>query len=131
MKTKTKTGKYRNRFTLDEDGQKFDSKKEMRRYLELKKMEQQGLIWNLRRQVKFTLLPSVYEERTVQLKRKTTTKKVCVFRETSYWADFVYVQDGEEVVEDVKASAKFQDPVYKLKKKMMYMIHQVKIKETY
>ena len=122
MKTKAKTGKYRNRFTLDEDGQKFDSKKEMKRYLELKKMEQQGLIWNLRRQVKFTLLPSVYEEHKVELKRKTTTKRVCVFRETSYWADFVYVQDGEEVVEDVKASAKFQDPVYKLKKKMMYMI---------
>lgn len=94
-------------------------------------MEQAGLIWNLRRQVSFTLLPAVYETQTVQLKTKTKEKTVCLYRETNYVADFVYVQDGEEIVEDVKASAEFQDPVYKLKKKLMYMMNNVKIKEVY
>lgn len=113
------------------DGQKFDSKKELARYNELVKMEKEGKIWNLRRQVRYVLLQSIYEDVPVQLKYKVKYKRVCLFRETAYIADFVYDQDGAEVVEDVKASQWFQDPVYKLKKKLMYMIHNIKIKEVY
>lgn len=126
-----KKSKFHNVKVEGPNGQKFDSKKELARYNELVKMESQGLIYNLRRQVKYTLLSSIYEQVTVQLKRKVTTRQVCLFRETSYTADFVYDKDGEEVVEDVKASQFFQDPVYKLKKKLMYMIHHIKIKEIY
>lgn len=131
MAKKIRRSKYGNRTIITEDGMKFDSKKEKDRYYTLKRMEEQGLIWNLRRQVKFTLLGKVEEEIPVQLKTKMSTKKVCLFRETYYMADFVYIQDGNEVIEDVKASQKFQDPVYKLKKKLMYMIHHIKIKEIY
>lgn len=123
--------KFGNTKVRTEDGLTFDSKKEYARWLELKAMEDAGLIWNLRRQVSFVLLPAVYETQTIQLKTKTKEKNVCLYRETNYIADFVYLQDGEEVVEDVKASADFQDPVYKLKKKLMYMMNNVKIKETY
>ena len=126
-----KRSKYRNVKVTNADGEVFDSKRELKRYNELKVMEKAGLIYNLRRQVKFTLLSAAYEEVPVQLKTKVKYKKVCLFKETNYVADFVYDQDGVEVVEDVKADAKFQDPVYKLKKKMMYMIHHIKIKEVY
>ena len=128
---KTRFSRFGNKKVKTEDGLTFDSKKEYSRYLELKAMEDAGLIWNLRRQVKFLLLPAVYETQKVQLKTKVKEKDVCLYRETHYVADFVYLQDGEEVVEDVKASAEFQDPVYKLKKKLMYMMNNVKIKEVY
>ena len=124
--------KYGNRKIKTEDGLTFDSKKEMNRYYTLKKMEQGGEICNLQRQVKYKLLSKIEEEVPVQLKTKVGTKKVTLFRETYYIADFVYnTPDGEEVIEDVKASQKFQDPIYKLKKKLMYMIHHIKIKEIY
>ena len=126
-----KRSKYHNYRVEGPNGEKFDSKKELARFNELVKLEREGKIWNLRRQVKYTLLQTVYEEVPVQLKRKVSYKKTVLFRETSYTADFVYQQDGQEVVEDVKASAFFQDPVYRLKKKLMYMIHNIKIKEIY
>lgn len=128
----TRRSKYGNRKIKTEDGLTFDSKKEMNRYYALKKMEAGGEICNLQRQVKYKLLSKIEEEVPVQLKTKVGTKKVTLFRETYYIADFVYnTPDGEEVIEDVKASQKFQDPIYKLKKKLMYMIHHIKIKEIY
>ena len=78
---------------------KFDSKKELKRYNELVLLERAGEISSLRRQVTFTLLNAAYEEVPVQLKTKIRFKRVCLFRETTYVADFVYYKDGEEVVE--------------------------------
>ena len=129
-KKKREISKMLNVRVKTEDGQVFDSKKEYARYLTLRKMEQEGQIWNLRRQVRYVLLPSQHMEVPVQLKRKVGTKKVCLFRETAYVADFVYVQDDEEVVEDVKSVYTRKEPVYKLKKKLMYMIHNIMIKEV-
>lgn len=126
-----KRSKYGNRKIITIDGQKFDSKKEKQRYDELVLMEKAGLIRNLKRQVPFELLPAVWEDVTIQLKTKVKQERRCIFRTTEYVADFTYEQDGVEVVEDVKASAYFQDSVYKLKKKMMYCIHNIKIKEVY
>lgn len=131
MKKKTKRSKYGNTKVKTEDGLVFDSKKEKERYDKLLEMEREGKIWNLRRQVEYLLLPAVTETVPVQLKTKVKYKEVTLYRETNYKADFVYMEDGEEVVEDVKASKWFQDPVYKLKKKLMYMIHHIKIKEVY
>lgn len=131
MKKKTKRSKYGNTKVKTEDGLVFDSKKEKERYDKLLEMEREGKIWNLRRQVEYLLLPAVTETVPVQLKTKVKYKEVTLYRETNYKADFVYIEDGEEIVEDVKASKWFQDPVYKLKKKLMYMIHHIKIKEVY
>lgn len=123
--------KYGNKKITTPDGQTFDSKKEKERYDTLRLLEKNGQIWNLQRQVKYILLPSVKEQVPVQLKTKVSYKEKTLFKETAYYADFVYMENGEEVVEDVKASDFFQDPVYKLKKKLMYMIHHIKIKEVY
>lgn len=123
--------KYGNKKITTPDGQTFDSKKEKERYDTLRLLEKNGQIWNLQRQVKYILLPSIKEQVPVQLKTKVSYKEKTLFKETAYYADFVYMENGEEVVEDVKASDYFQDPVYKLKKKLMYMIHHIKIKEVY
>ena len=108
--------KYHNeRLTID--GEKFDSKKEYRRYEELKLLERTGLISDLRRQVPFELVP-----------RQIANGKV-VERAVKYIADFTYRENGQLVVEDVKSDATRTD-AYKIKKKLMLSVHGVRIKEV-
>ena len=81
--------KYRNKKVLL-DGVAFDSKKEAKRYRELKLMEDAGMISRLERQVKFDLLPN----------QKDPDGKV-IERKVQYVADFVYMKNGKVVVEDL------------------------------
>ena len=97
------------------DGEVFDSLKEKRRYQELKLLEKAGEIKDLRRQVKYILIPSQRRGGKV------------VERECSYIADYVYEENGETVVEDVKG---FRTADYKLKRKMMLLFHDIQIKEV-
>lgn len=48
-------------------------------------------------------------------------------RPIRYIADFVYVDAGKETVADAKGYSK--NPVYRMKKKMMKLIHGIEIKE--
>lgn len=129
---KKKRNKYGNK-PVSHEGMKFDSGKEFERWLFLKEAEQRGEISNLRRQVKFQLLPSVVEEYEVQLKTKTKTKTRVVQQAVFYICDFCYEKDGAEVVEDVKASPNkaVLDKTYTLKKKMMKSLKGIDIKEVY
>jgi hypothetical protein len=129
---KKKRNKYGNK-PVSYEGMKFDSGKEFERWLFLKEAEQRGEISNLRRQVKFQLLPSVVEEYEVQLKTKTKTKTRVVQQAVFYICDFCYKKDGAEVVEDVKASPNkaVLDKTYTLKKKMMKSLKGIDIKEVY
>lgn len=97
------------------DGQVFDSKKELKRFQELKLLEKAGEINDLRRQVKYVLIPSQRRDGKV------------VERECSYWADFVYEENGQTVVEDVKG---FSTADYKIKRKMMLLFHNIQIREV-
>lgn len=103
--------KYNNKKTIV-DGIKFDSKKEAKRYTELKKEEQKGTIKNLKLQPKFLLNPTVRYD-------GTTYKKV------SYKADFMYTKNDEIVVEDVKG---YKTEIYKLKKKIFLNLYGSKYK---
>lgn len=107
-----KINKYKNK-KITIDNITFDSKKESLRYQQLKLLEQAGVISNLELQKKFIL----------QDKFELNGKK---YREISYVADFVYIQDGETVVEDAKG---FKTEVYKLKKKMFMYKYKMEIKE--
>ena len=81
----------------------FDSKKEAKRYLELKMLEKAGKIKNLKLQPVFLLQEGFYYQGEA-------------IRQITYRADFEYVNEkGERVVEDVKG---FKTDVYKLKKKL-------------
>jgi hypothetical protein len=101
--------KYGNKRVQTEDGW-FDSQAEHRRWCELKLMERAGKIKNLRRQVDFELIPAIGG-----------------FRKIIYRADFVYEEDGREVVEDRKG---FRDRVYRLKCRLMLWRHNIVIRET-
>ena len=106
---KAKQSKYHAVKTVLDD-MKFDSKKEAKRYTQLKQMERSGLIKKLRLQVPFVLVD-----------------KSCYGCEIKYVADFVYIENGIEIVEDVKG---VKTPVYKLKKRLMAERYGIKIKET-
>ena len=57
------SNKYQNK-KITIDGVKYDSKKEARRWQELKLLEKAGEIYDLRRQVKFVLIPAQREPDT-------------------------------------------------------------------
>lgn len=121
-----KRAKYRNRkITLGEDT--YDSMKEYRRYLDLLAMQQAGEIYDLRRQVKYELIPAQREPDTIG-KRGGVHKGKLLEKEVSYYADFVYRITGtdEEIVEDTKG---VRTTDYILKRKMMLYFHGIKIKE--
>ena len=99
---------------LDTPDGKFDSKKEYQRWCELKLMEKAGQIKDLKRQVKYEILP----------KYELNGKKI---RGISYVADFVYEKNGSKIVEDCKG---FKTPVYKIKKKMFEYKYQIELKES-
>lgn len=96
------------------NGITFDSRREADRYLVLKSMEEDGTIENLRRQVRYELVPAF----DVDGKH---------YRPVYYVADFVYVEDDKEVVEDVKG---MRTDVYRLKSKLFARRYGKVIKET-
>ena len=120
-----KRSKYGNKKvtqTINGESYKFDSKKEAKRFNELYLLARKGNITELTLQPKYLLL------NTLRLPdHKTMAKR-------HYIADFRYINDkGETIVEDVKASAKFQDPVYRLKKHLFLEKygHELIFKEVY
>lgn len=129
FKKKTK-GKYKNK-KVEYDGFGFDSTKEKDRYVFLKDAEKKGIITDLKRQVKFELIPSIKEKYVKQLKTKEKECERTVQLAISYTCDFQYKKDGAIVVEDVKASPKFIDPTYILKEKIFRWKFGFSIKRVY
>jgi hypothetical protein len=113
--------KYRNRPTGG-----YASRKEARRAEELKLLEQAGAIRDLREQVPFILIPA----------QKDASGRV-IERMCKYVADFVYAEavsgqwaiEWRRVVEDVKSDPS-KTEAYRIKKKLMLMVHGVRILET-
>ena len=97
------------------DGEKFDSKKEARRWAELKMLKKAGQVRNINRQLAFELI--VNGERV-----------------GAYVSDFIYERltasgspKWEKVIEDCKG---FRTPLYRLKKKLFEAQYGRKILET-
>lgn len=90
------------------DGITFDSKKEAKRYVELKLLVKSGVISELKLQPRFDLIINDCK---------------CGF----YKADFEYIENGKTVIEDVKG---MKTPVYNLKKKLIKAIYNIDIFET-
>lgn len=91
------------------DGIKFASKKEARRYGELKLLERAKMIADLK-------LQPVIECRIAGY------GLIC-----KYIADFFYTEKGQPVYEDCKG---FKTPIYKLKKKLVKALTGIDIRET-
>lgn len=98
------------------DGITFDSKREADRYLVLKSMEEDGAIEDIRRQVRYELVPAFDVDGRH-------------YRPVYYVADFVYLdkETGKEVVEDVKG---MRTDVYRLKSKLFARRYGMSIRET-
>lgn len=123
-------GKYKNRIIKTADGV-FASRKEYRRWCELLAMQNAGLIKDLKRQVKYVLIPTQREPDTIG-KRGGIHKGKVIEKECSYYADFCYqlADTGETVVEDVKGyKMGGAYSIFKIKKKLMLYVHHIKIKE--
>lgn len=111
MKSMSKYGSRK--VTLD--GITFDSVRESRRYGELKLLEKSGKIMDLKRQVKYQLIPA----------QKVNGKTV--ERAVNYIADFTYWKGNEFVVEDTKG---FKTKDYIIKRKLMLWVHGIRIREV-
>lgn len=95
--------KYHNK-KVEVDGIMFDSRKESKRYLELKKLQDKGIISGLELQKKFCICP------------KTET----VRRARFYLADFYYIdENGIQVIEDVKSPITAKEPLFTLKRDLV------------
>lgn len=121
--------KYKNRKIIV-DGIKFDSKKEATRYKELKMLEKAGIIHDVQRQVKYVLIPAQYEPTSsvyVKGNNKGKPKKgKLIERECAYYADFVYIRNGDTIVEDTKG---IRTTEYIIKRKLMLYVHNIRIRE--
>lgn len=128
---KREKGKKYNNTKVEYDGIKFDSKKEMQRYIVLKDAENSGVISNLELQVKYELIPAVREEYIEHLKTKDKVKTRTLQLPITYTCDFQYLKDGVLIVEDVKASPKMLPKEFVMKEKMMFALKGIKIKKVY
>lgn len=92
------------------DGITFDSKREARRYVELRLLQRAGEISELELQKRYELIPKQGKERPVY-----------------YTADFVYKdKNGETVVEDAKG-CRTRD--YIIRRKLMLWRYGIKVRE--
>ncbi|PKF31946.1 DUF1064 domain-containing protein [Acinetobacter proteolyticus] len=112
----------RNKFNAQKvelDGMTFDSKKEYKRYIELKALQQKGEIFGLEHHTKFELAPKTKIEGEKRAKPAIR-----------YFADFTYyIITGECIVEDVKSAATRKLASYRTKKHLMNTVHGISITE--
>lgn len=100
------------------DGITFDSKREARRFAELRLMERAGEISNLQIQVPYELIPTQRDEETGRV----------IERAVTYRADFVYNdRTGKMIVEDAKG---YRTDVYLIKRKLMLKVHKIRVVEV-
>lgn len=111
------------------NGIEFDSRKEARRYQELLLLQRAGVIQDLKMQVKYILVPAQYEtyERYGKNGQRLKDGQRLLEKECAYVADFVYTENGIEIVEDTKG-VKTKD--YIIKRKLMLYTHGIRIKEV-
>lgn len=106
------TNKYHAK-RITADGDTFDSKKEYQRWCELKLLEKVHRIEKLQRQVKFPII-----------------KKSKYGREIVYIADYVYYENGNMIVEDVKSEITRKNGVYRIKKRLVAELYSIEIREV-
>lgn len=108
--------KYRNR-VFERNGEEYRSEKEYNRHMTLIHKVHFSEISNLQREVVYELIPSVI----LNGRKKPPIR---------YIADFVYFQNGREVVEDVKSPITKKNPVYRLKKHLLKWKYDIDIREV-
>lgn len=108
-----KRPKYNNCRFKDSEGV-WDSKKERERWTQLRLLQSAGKIQELQKKIAFELIPASFKDH----KR---------LRPIQYVADFVYIEGGIRIVEDVKG---VKNKFYLLKKRLMWEKFGIDILET-
>ena len=103
-------------------GMTFDSRKEFKRFLYLQFLEKKGVISQLRRQVKFQIIPPLYVARTVNHAKTTRIKSRLIDSPAYYTCDFLYRENGRIIIEDVKSAETARLKDYILRRKLMIRI---------
>lgn len=114
------------------NGEAYDSTKEYKRYRELLLLEKAGAITDLQKQVKFVLIPAQYEtfERYGKSGKRLKDGQRCIEKECSYYADFVYYENGKKIVEDTKGYKKGTAyDLFTIKRKLMLSVHGIRVRE--
>ena len=106
--------KYKNKKYVDEEGNIWDSKKEWKFYLQLLENDK---IRDIERQVEYILIP-----------RLTNEEGKFLYHPVKYKLDFKYYSEEDCRVHYVDVKG-FKTSEYKIKKKLMYYIHNIIIEE--
>jgi hypothetical protein len=93
------------------DGIVFASKRQAKRYVQLKTLEKSGVISHLEREPEF--------------KVSINGHHYCRYR-----ADFAYFHDGKRVIEDVKSSGTAKDAAYRLRKRAAELQFFIQVREV-
>lgn len=112
-----RTGRV-NHETVIINGITFDSMAEAERYKVLRVMEKTGKISGLECHPRWEIIP----KQQVDGHRN--------FQAAHYTADFKYYQDGQMIVEDVKSEYTRQAEDYRLRRKLMYLVHHIYVTEV-
>ena len=117
------------------DGIEFDSKKEARRYYELKLLERAGEISDLKLQEEYELIPAQYKTfpRYGKTGKRLQDGKRCIEKSCVYKADFVYMRGGQLIVEDTKGHRDPSSATYAkfvIKRKLMLWRYGIRIVEV-
>ena len=100
------------------DGNKFDSKKEARRYTELKLLLRAGEISNLKLQPKFRF---EVDGKPLKVREKGA-------KQVTYSADFSYTDKfGKDIVEDVKSPATASNSTFRIKKALFETLYDMEL----
>ena len=113
---KNKYHNHKSMRMIDGKPVQFDSRREAERWDELALLQRAGRISDLKRQVRYRLIPEQRDARGHVIERPC-----------DYYADFVYTKDGRTVVEDAKGH---RTPEYIIKRKLMLRVYGIRIREV-
>ena len=101
------------------DGEVFNCMNDYYRWCDLRQLETDGKISELKRYVKYVLIPAQRDE-----------SGKLVEHEVSYIADFEYILDGKKIVEDTQSYARGASyQIFSIKRKLMLYNFGIKVKE--
>ena len=98
--------------------EQFDSQAEADRYMELLVLQKAGVITALRCHPRYDLIPA----------QKVPGQRG--FRAHGYTADFAYIRDGQEIIEDVKSVRTREERDYIINRKLMWMLKGLYVHEV-
>ncbi len=124
-KTK-KWGRYGNVQKIEEDGHRFDSKREYLRYVELKYLQMAGEIRELEVHPSYDIIIGGVPIMVSSNQHNKWDRQLRYEADFKYYKCIPYGMRGARVIEDVKMASGHRTGIYKLKRALMHaMGHEI------